>query len=149
MGKSFKELLREKKSMKSLNTSSDVSFKKLFEGRDFDPSQKFEGAPIEELPRRYRKKYQSPTTKAILDLHGYTKNEALVEVETFLRDAESSRKSPVRIITGKGTHSPQDAVLFHAIKAYLNHNPLKNIKRFNHPKQREGGRGCFDIWLKL
>ena len=59
----------------------------------------------------------------ILDLHGFTRDEALRELEDFLFYAKQDNDVQVEVITGRGSHSPEGVpVLKHAVIAYLNSN---------------------------
>ena len=50
------------------------------------------------------KDYPSPQQE--LDLHGMTSSDAKWEIEKFIQNTQSKRIRTVRIITGKGLHSP-------------------------------------------
>jgi len=56
---------------------------------------------------------------AALDLHGKTAVEAQLAVESFLLTHRRLRSPAVRIVTGKGLHSPDRPVLKEMMDAYL------------------------------
>jgi len=60
-----------------------------------------EGRPISagELVKDY------PNPQREIDLHGYTGEEAMFELENFLKRCIGQRVRTVRVITGKGLHS--------------------------------------------
>jgi DNA-nicking Smr family endonuclease len=58
-----------------------------------------------------REKYTDPGPEKEIDLHGLTAQEAERKVENFLRTARLQGLRAVRIITGKGIHSPGMPVL--------------------------------------
>lgn len=79
------------------------------------------------------------------DLHGYTRAEALPELERFLGQAESLRWSRVRIITGQGRNSPDgEPVLRNWLEDYLDRNGY-NYRRAPHG---QGGHGAIDVRLR-
>ncbi|MBU0673905.1 MAG: Smr/MutS family protein [Proteobacteria bacterium] len=52
-----------------------------------------------------------PPPRETLDLHGLTGPEAALKTESFLKNSRFQQLLTVRIITGKGLHSPGGAVL--------------------------------------
>src|SRR5579885_2719553 len=78
----------------------------------------------------------------ILDLHGYTREEAHKALDGLLRQGKYSR---VRIIVGKGLHSKRKPVLAKYVKRYLNE---RNI-RFNQSKIEHGGEGALEVFFEI
>lgn len=65
-----------------------------------------------------RVNYRRPQEE--LDLHGMTAAQAALRVEGYVIDAHRRRLVVVRIITGKGNHSPRGPVLPEVVAATLN-----------------------------
>ncbi len=89
--------------------------------------------------RRMNKYLRTPT--AIIDLHGYTTEEAGSALSSLLKD---SRHSHVRVITGKGNHSERGPVLREYVKRFLAAHGI----RFSQSKIQDGGEGAFEVFLK-
>ncbi|MEI7511018.1 MAG: Smr/MutS family protein [Candidatus Peregrinibacteria bacterium] len=88
-------------------------------------------------PRAYPQKYE----KAI-DLHGFTRDEALKKAEWLVRHSQKSHLLRIRIITGKGDSSPNGPVLLPAIRDFLSaEKERSNIARFTE------GEGMFEVFL--
>lgn len=82
--------------------------------------------------------------EAELDLHGYTVDEARLEVEDFLCECRAEGLGKVRVITGKGLHSEnQTGVLRAYVKRMLDAQDL----RYEYAKYNEGGEGALDVYL--
>jgi len=74
--------------------------------------------PPEPVPLKKRlKRYPLPERK--LDLHGFTAAEAVVKTEAFLRTALMNGIFTLKIIVGRGLHSPHGAVLPDVVEDYL------------------------------
>ncbi len=83
-------------------------------------------------------------TDAELDLHGYTKDEALDELFDFLALAKQKNYRYVRVIAGKGIHSLNGiGVLNEAVRQYLRDCAYK----FSVAKINDGGDGAFNVEL--
>lgn len=91
-----------------------------------------------------QKKNYTPQIDAELDLHGHTSYEAEDAVEEFLRDGSEEGWKRVRIIVGKGTHSPNNqAVLPDTVKSLLN----KLGYTYTYAKLQDGGEGALEVIL--
>ena len=77
----------------------------------------------------------------VLDLHGHTRDEAREALDELV---ESGAHSHVRIITGRGLHSPNGPVLRDFVTQYLSD---KNI-RYSRSKLQDGGDGAIEAFLK-
>ena len=75
------------------------------------------------------------------DLHGCTTAEAKKALDDLIAE---NRYSHVRIITGKGNHSPNGGVLGAFVKNYLNARGF----RFNQSKIQDGGEGALEAFMK-
>jgi DNA-nicking Smr family endonuclease len=84
--------------------------------------------------------------QAELDLHGVTGNEARVMVSDFLHESVKRRLQKVRIVHGRGLHSPDGkAVLRDVVQDVLQHSPL--VRSYGNPPPAEGGIGA--VWVIL
>ncbi len=81
------------------------------------------------------------TPSMVLDLHGHTRDEAREALDELV---ESGAHSHVRIITGRGLHSPNGPVLRDFVTQYLSD---KNI-RYSRSKLQDGGDGAIEAFLK-
>lgn len=90
-----------------------------------------------------RNKYE-PEIDEFLDLHQLNQSQAQESVENFLRTCEKRGYKRVCIITGKGLHSSQGAVLKPWLSGYL----WDQGYVFRDAKIQEGGRGALVITLK-
>ena len=81
------------------------------------------------------------TPDAIIDLHGYTRDNA----GAILADMRKNKAyTQVRIVTGKGTFRESGPVLRDFVKNYLERHHLKYLPA----KQSDGGEGAFEVFLK-
>lgn len=84
----------------------------------------------------------------ILDLHGMTLRSAEEALRRQIRDAVSNDISTIRVITGKGLHSPDGrAVLRENIRKGLNDGRFGRVRSFRQGKAAEGGSGVFILTL--
>ncbi len=77
----------------------------------------------------------------IIDLHGYTIEEARGAIDELFNSNEYSH---IRIITGKGIHSENGPILKDFTRSYLE----KNNIYFTQSKIQDGGEGAFEVFLK-
>jgi DNA-nicking Smr family endonuclease len=82
-----------------------------------------------------------------LDLHGFTAEEADIEVEEFLKNSLTKGLKCVKIIHGRGLKSPQGPVLKNALIKRLSGRYRKNIMAFSTARQCDGGLGALYILL--
>jgi DNA-nicking Smr family endonuclease len=83
-----------------------------------------------------------------LDLHGFLKEEALLQLERFIAAARSRRHEAVLVITGKGLNSPEGPVLKGAVAAWLRKNGKGLVTEFSSAPRELGGSGAFVVFLK-
>lgn len=89
---------------------------------------------------------KSMRPQAELDLHGVTGAEARRMVEEFLDQSVRGRLMKVRIVHGRGLHSPQGkAVLKGVVTEVLRASPL--VRAYGNPPPAEGGTGA--VWVVL
>ena len=83
-----------------------------------------------------------------LDLHGFLKDEALMQLEQFIAAARSRGQQAVLVITGKGLNSPEGPVLHGAVAAWLRNKGKGLIAEFSSAPRDLGGSGAFVVFLK-
>ncbi len=84
------------------------------------------------------------TPEAVLDLHGFTKEEAKEELSLFLINARTRHLKKVKIITGQGWHNKDfQSVLKPFVEAILD---AENCS-YTEATISEGGRGALIVDL--
>lgn len=83
-----------------------------------------------------------------LDLHGLTREEALIALPRFLRNARHHGEKAVLVITGKGINSPEEPVLQQAIAAWLRDAGKEHVVEFAPAPREMGGSGAFVVFLR-
>jgi DNA-nicking Smr family endonuclease len=83
-----------------------------------------------------------------LDLHGHSKDEALVKLAHFITAAYSRGQKAVLVITGKGINSPEGPVLQGAAAAWLREHGKGIVAEFSPAPRDLGGSGAFVVFLK-
>jgi DNA-nicking Smr family endonuclease len=90
--------------------------------------------------------FKNLETQESLDLHGRTSDEAQRLVEEFLKESYRQRLVKVRIVHGRGLHSPDGrAVLKDVVMRILKRSPLVRATGVASPS--EGGSGA--VWVIL
>jgi len=104
--------------------------------------------------------YKKPNTKTkILDLHGYTLDDANKTIENFINKAFSENINKLVIITGKGIHSKNEkdpyvsknlGILKYSVPEYISKNEslMSMINEIVDANIEDGGSGAFYIYLK-
>ncbi|MEW6739720.1 MAG: Smr/MutS family protein [Nitrospirota bacterium] len=83
-----------------------------------------------------------------LDLHGFTVEDAEVEVENFIKGSLKKGFRCVKIIHGRGLRSPKGPVLKDAIAQWLAGRYRKHVIAFVTARQCDGGLGAIYVMLK-
>jgi len=83
-----------------------------------------------------------------LDLHGLTKDEALVSLGKFVSGAFNRGQKAILVITGKGNNSPGEPVLQGAVASWLREAGKKMVAEFCPAPRQMGGGGAFVVFLK-
>jgi DNA-nicking Smr family endonuclease len=83
-----------------------------------------------------------------LDLHGLTKDEALENLERFVKGAYNRGQKGVLVITGKGNNSPGEPVLKAAVAKWLRDNGKGMVSEFVQAPSDMGGGGAVVVFLK-
>lgn len=84
-----------------------------------------------------------------LDLHGLKSEEALRRLESFVAEAAGAGARTVRVITGKGHHSPGGrGVLKQRVEEWIVHRGRRRVRAFADAPRRLGGRGAYLLYLR-
>ena len=131
----------------------NISDKDKKDWENFLKSNKKVSDKDHQIIKRYNHK------KKIIDLHGYTLEEANITVEKLIIDCFENNISQVIIITGKGLHSDNRknpfvskelSILKNSVPEYIknNINLMKIIKEIREAEIEDGGSGAFYVFLK-
>ncbi len=83
-----------------------------------------------------------------LDIHGYTFEEAELEVERFIRESLMRGLRCIKIIHGRGLRSPDGPVLKKAVIQWLSRRFRKHVIAFVSARQCDGGLGALYALLR-
>ena len=133
--------------------NSDISDKDRKDWKNF--LEKNEKLPNKDLEKKEDKLY---ITK-LLDLHGFTLDEANKKVESFIIECFNQKVSKVVIVTGKGLHSQNHidpyiskdfGILKYSVPDFIKSNPslITKIKSITDAEIKDGGSGAFYVFLK-
>ena len=133
--------------------TSNISDKDQKDWKNF--LEKNEKLPNKDLEKKENK---SHITK-LLDLHGYTLDEANKKVENFIIECFDQKISKIIIVTGKGLHSQNDkdpyiskkfGILKNSVPDFIKSNPslMTKIKSIADAEIADGGGGAFYVFLK-
>ena len=131
---------------------NDALMEKIFANvEDVPDKEPALGIPLSESP--LKKTRTSPADSlsspdAELDLHGKTREEAIMMVQNFVMTCHENQFRTALIITGKGLHSGnQGPVLKREVQLWLERNGKQYISDFHTALARFGGSGA--IWLNI
>ena len=106
------------------------------------------------FPKLLRKKKQASPYNTVsrpdqeLDLHGKTREEAIMMVQNFVMKCHANQFRTALIITGKGHNSGnQGPVLNKEVKHWLERNGKPYLRDYHDALPRFGGSGA--IWLNF
>ena len=114
----------------------------------------------EKLPNKDSNERQNQNKKKkLIDLHGYTLEEANKCVEKFIIKSYNDNISKLIIVTGKGLHSENDknpyisknlSILKYSVPEFItkSQNLMKVIREITDAEIEDGGSGAFYIYLK-
>ena len=131
---------------------NDALMEKIFAGIEDVPEKE----PALEIPlseSSLKKPRTSPADSvsspdAELDLHGKTREEAIMMVQNFVMTCHANQFRTALIITGKGLHSGNEGpVLKREVQLWLERNGKQYISDFHTALARFGGSGA--IWLNI
>jgi len=83
---------------------------------------------------------------AVIDIHGLSSEEAWAALDQFFDNAKENGYEKIRIIHGKGNHSPGDAVLKKTARKFIEQNVFAGESGFE--KAVNGGSGATWVLLK-
>jgi len=115
-----------------------------------DDGERIEGRRIEIEPREVRRLRRGQyTVDQQLDLHGMTTHDARRAIEVFIEKRKKEGDRVLRIVHGKGGHSPRGvSVLRGEIAAWLTDGVAKrHIAAFATAPDEEGGAGALLVLL--
>ncbi len=95
----------------------------------------------------------------LIDLHGYTLEQANKTIEQFILHSFSENVSKIIVVTGKGLHSQNEknpyvskdlSILKYSVPQFINKNNelTKIINEIKEAEIEDGGEGAFYIYLK-
>lgn len=83
-----------------------------------------------------------------LDLHGLTRDEALENLDRFVKGAYNRGQKGVLVITGKGNNSAGEPVLKSAVAGWLREKGKGMVSEFIQAPNDMGGSGAVVVFLK-
>jgi DNA-nicking Smr family endonuclease len=93
-----------------------------------------------------RRRLRNKQPEAVLDIHGLTRNEAWISLETFFADAKGKGLEKILVIHGKGNHSKGESVLKRTVMDFIERCPYAGES--GRGKASAGGEGATWILLK-
>ena len=117
-----------------------------------ESSEKLDNKDIDNLE-------QLNVSEKIIDLHGYSLDEANKKIENFIEICYSKKVKKINVITGKGMRSKnlEDpyqsidmSILKYSVPEYIKNNNelMKKIIRIDFDSVNSPSKGSFDIFLK-
>lgn len=103
-----------------------------------------QGTPLRVLRDLRRGRW---VVQASLDLHGHTREEARAALVCFLADCQKTAQRCVRIVHGKGQHSPgREPVLKNLVPGWLSQR--RDVLAFCQARTSDGGAGALVVLLQ-
>jgi|TARA_B100000929_G_scaffold8198_1_gene6900 DNA-nicking Smr family endonuclease len=107
----------------------------------------------------YEKKNRSDKLEKIIDLHGYSLENANKAIDEFIKICFSQKISKITVITGKGSRSKNKdnpyqsenfSILKYSVPEHIktSSNLMKMIKKINFEDIENSSKGSFDIFLR-
>ena len=93
-----------------------------------------------------RRRLRNKKPEAQLDIHGQTRDEAWLSLETFFAEARDKGLEKILVIHGKGNHSPGEAVLKRTVMEFIERCPYAGES--GRGKAAAGGEGATWVLLK-
>ena len=133
--------------------NSKISDKDKKDWKNFvESSEKLDNKDIDNLD-------QLNVSEKIIDLHGYSLDEANKKIENFIESCYSKKVKKINVITGKGMRSKnlEDpyqsidmSILKYSVPEYIKNNNelMKKIIRIDFDSVNSPSKGSFDIFLK-
>jgi len=104
-------------------------------------------------------KQKKLTRTRVLDLHGYTLDDANKKIEKLIINSYEEKVNKLIIVTGKGLHSDNESnpyvskdlsILKYSVPEFIKSNQslMKFINSFGEATIEDGGSGAFYIYIK-
>ncbi|MDR3276001.1 MAG: Smr/MutS family protein [Treponema sp.] len=93
-----------------------------------------------------RRRLRAKRPDATLDLHGMTRDEAWIALETFFEDSQRWGLEKLLLVHGKGNHSEGEAVLKQAVQQFIENCPAAGES--GQGNAALGGQGATWVILK-
>lgn len=93
-----------------------------------------------------RRRLRAMKCEAVVDLHGLTRDEAWMRLESFFSDSVRRGLKKILIIHGKGVHSADDPILSRMVRLFLEQNP--HAGESGASERASGGSGSTWVLLK-
>ena len=108
---------------------------------------------------KLNKKNIEENTKRIIDLHGFSLENANKIIEEFINNSYQEGIKKIIVVTGKGTRSKTAnnpylsrdlSILKHSVPEFIKSNSslMNKIKQISEAKIEDGGSGAFYIYFK-
>jgi len=115
------------------------------------PDEEIQAKDTEETIRQSgaqekRRRLRNKKPDAELDIHGQTRDEAWLALETFFNNAREKELEKVLIIHGKGNHSADEPVLKRVVMDFIERCPFAGES--GRGKASTGGEGATWVLLK-
>ena len=94
-----------------------------------------------------RRRLRNKKPDAELDIHGKTRDEAWLEMETFFNNAKEKEYEKILVIHGKGNHSAGESVLKRAVMDFIERCPFAG-ESGRGKTAAAGGEGATWVLLK-
>jgi len=106
-----------------------------------------------------KKKSKLDKLEKVIDLHGYSLEDANKAIDEFIKICFSQKVSKITIITGKGSRSKNKdnpyqsenfSILKYSVPEHIkaSSNLMKMVKEINFKDIEDSSKGSFDIFLK-
>jgi DNA-nicking Smr family endonuclease len=99
-----------------------------------------------EAAQEKRRRLMHKKPDAVIDLHGKTREEAWLALDSFFQDSKDSGHEKVLVVHGKGNRSPGEAVLKRMVIDFIERCPFAGES--GHGKATIGGEGATWVFLK-
>ena len=114
-----------------------------------------EKIPNKDQTDKIKKNYKT----VLIDLHGYTLEEANKKIEKFIKNAHKNNIYKIIVVTGKGIHSQSQknpyvskdlSILKYSVPEFISNNKslMNLIIQIEEAKIEDGGSGAFYLYLK-
>ena len=98
------------------------------------------------VPGKNRRKLLQNPPDDILDIHGFTSEQAYLSMDDFFTNAKANGAKKLRIIHGKGNRSLGEAILKETVRKFIEQCPFAGESGYE--KAHNGGTGATWVFLK-